>query len=82
MDENTKNNATKALENLQYIILIGLVTGQMIIGKWYLLGQSIYLVADIISCFRCFALERPTADKVKEIVFIAITTALIIVAIL
>lgn len=76
------NRTTVYMENLQYIILIGLIIGQITVGKWYLFGQCVYLIADLVSTFRCFALDRPLPDKVKEVAFVGITLALIITTII
>ncbi len=56
----------KMIENAQYLVFILLILGQVTIGKSYIVGQSIYLFANIISITRCFLLSRPTADKVKD----------------
>lgn len=56
----------KIFERLQYVVFILLILGQIAIGKSYLLGQTLYLVANIISIARCFVLKRPNADKVKD----------------
>lgn len=67
----------KIVENLQFIVLVGLIVAQCVIGKCYLLGQSIYLVCNAISLYRCFALRRPKADVVKDVCCTAITIGLI-----
>lgn len=68
----------KAFENLQYIIIVALLGGQVLVGKNFVLGQAFYLVANIISTYRCFALGRPMSDKVKDIFFTGITMLLIL----
>lgn len=75
--ENNKNNWK--WETLGYVGLLLCVVGQITVGYWYLLAQSIYLVANISSVIRSFALALPNANKVKDIVFTGITIALIIV---
>ena len=55
--------------------------GQVTVGYFYLFAQIAYLIANGISVVRSFALKRPSADKVKDIAFFAITLALIIIRI-
>lgn len=66
----------KAIENLQFITLILLIIGQCVVGANFWIGQSVYLLANAISVFRCFALKRPTADKVKDCVCTGVTIGL------
>ena len=70
----------KIFTNLQYFVLMGLIIAQCVIGKWYLVGQSIYLVCNITSVIRCYVLKRPIADKVKDYSCTAITLGLILIA--
>lgn len=67
----------KAIENLQYITLIGLICAQCVVGSNFYIGQGIYLIANIVSVFRSFALDRPIADKVKDCACLGITAGLI-----
>lgn len=69
---------TKAVENLQFVTLILLIVGQCVVGANFWIGQAIYLVANIISVFRCFYLERPIADKTKDICCTGVTIGLMI----
>jgi len=57
----------KLIVNAQYLVFALLILGQITIGKSYIVGQSIYLVANIISITRCVLLHRPKADKVKDL---------------
>lgn len=70
----------KLFENLNYVVLIGLIIGQCIIGRWYLLGQCTYLLCNLISTTRSFVLKRPKADKIKDCSCTAITIGLILLA--
>ena len=70
----------RIFENLGYIGLIGLIVAQCVIGKWYLVGQGIYLFCNLIFLSRSFILKRPRADKVKDTSCTAITIGLIILA--
>ena len=56
----------KLFTNAQYLVFVLLILGQITIGKSYIVGQSIYLVANFISITRCVVLKRPMADKVKD----------------
>ena len=73
-------NYEKLFENLGFIVLMGLIIAQCVIGKWYLVGQGIYLFCNGISVARSFVLKRPKADKVKDISCTAITIGLILLA--
>lgn len=68
----------KFFENLQYMVLAGLIIAQCVIGGNFYLGQGIYLAVNILSVARCFALERATSDKVKDISCTAITIGIIL----
>lgn len=69
----------KVIENLQYLTLILLIVGQCTVGSLFYLGQGVYLAANLISVFRCFALGRPMSDKVKDCCCLAITIALLVI---
>lgn len=56
----------KIITNAQYVVFVLLILGQITIGKSYMVGQSIYLIANLISITRCVLLHRPKADKVKD----------------
>lgn len=72
----------KAIVNLQYVILIGLILGQCTVGRNFYLGQGIYLGVNLLSTLRSFILRRPVADKVKDCCCLAITAGLIIFSML
>ena len=67
----------KIVENLQYLTLIGLLTAQCIVGKNFVIGQFVYLFANVIAVYRSFVLNRPTADKVKDVACMGITIGLL-----
>lgn len=71
----------KIFDSLCYVVLIGLIVAQCVIGKWYLIGQSIYLICNIIMVTRDVVLKRTKADKVKDCSCTAITLGLILLAI-
>lgn len=64
--------------NLQYIALVAFIIAQCIVGKNFIIGQSIYLIANCISVFRDFVLDRPTADKIKDSCCFGLTLGLIL----
>ena len=68
-------------EIVGYIGLALCVFGQSAIGWVYLVAQCAYLLANISGVVRDFALKLPNANKVKDIVFTAITLALIVIRI-
>lgn len=79
MKVENKNNKVTMIENLQFLVLVGLIVAQCTVGKAYLLGQCLYLACNAISVFRCVALRRPKADLTKDVCCLAITLGLIIV---
>ena len=72
-----KSTARKIWENLQYLNLALTVAGQVLV-VYYLIGQTIWLVANCIAV----ALHRPHADLVKDVTMTAITVGLIAVYLL
>ena len=74
-------NKEKIWEWIGYINLALCIVGQITVGWFYLFAQVTYLIANGIGVARSFILKRPVADKMKDIVFFAITLALIILRI-
>ena len=66
-------------EIIGYICLALCIVGQITVGYIYLPAQICYLVANISSVIRNYALNLPRANKVKDICFTAITAGLIII---
>jgi len=62
-----------------YITILMVVVGQVIVGWVYVAGQCCFVVGNSISTIRCFKIQLPTADKVKNICFLAISISLVIV---
>lgn len=60
-----------------YLVLALLIIAQCVIRQTYVGGQFIYLAANLIAVTRCFVLNRPRADKVKDISCTAITLGLL-----
>lgn len=69
-------------KELNYLVLIALIVGQCVVKADFLIGQFVYLFANVLSFTRCFVLERPIADKIKDGCCLGITSGLIIMVIL
>ena len=69
----------KIFTNLAYVALALCVVGNITVGWYFMLAQVVYFVANAINVARDYVLDRPVADKVRDIVFLAITTGLIII---
>lgn len=70
------NNKTQ--DNIGYVVMGLLLIGQVTVGWLFMVGQCAYLIGNILNVVRDFKLNRPKADKVKNICFTAITLGLII----
>jgi len=64
-------------EIIGYMTLALCIFGQITVGYFYIIAQVAYLIANTLSVIRDFALDLPRANKVRDIVFTAITLALI-----
>ena len=69
-------------ETVGYITLALCIFGQIAVGYTYLIAQGAYLIANIMSVIRDFKMGLPTANKTKDVVFSAITIALIVIFII
>lgn len=69
----------KFWEIIGYISLIGLIIGQITIGFSFWIGQTAYLVSNIIITIRCFAIKQNTSDKVKNIALLSICIGIMII---
>lgn len=72
----------KFWENSMYAVIVLLVIGQITVGWLFYVGQGAYLVGNIISVLRDFKMDRPKADKIKNLLFTAITIGLIMLRML
>ena len=54
------------------------ILGQVTVGASYLLGQGVWMVANVAALARDFALKRPTSDKVKDAAMCGLTAGLIV----
>ena len=69
-------------KELNYLVLITLITAQCVVKADFLIGQFVYLFANILSFVRCFILRRPVADKIKDGCMLGITVGLVVMTIL
>ena len=76
--ERKETARRRVLENLQYAGLALTIAGQIVIGPMWILGQSLWLIANVIAVVRDFCLSRPMADKVKDVGLTALTLGLIV----
>lgn len=74
-----KFNKEKFWENIQYLNLVLCLFGQVTIGWFFVSAQIAYLIADVIAVIRNFALNRPKADKIRDITFTVIALGIIII---
>lgn len=65
-------------KELNYLVLITLITAQCVVKADFLIGQFVYLFANILSFVRCFVLQRPIADKIKDGCMLGITVGLVV----
>lgn len=72
----------KFWENSMYAVIVLLVIGQMTVGWLFYVGQGAYLIGNIINVLRDFKMNRPKADKIKNLLFTAITIGLIMLRML
>lgn len=72
------NNKENFWDNTGYMVLVLLLIGQITVGWLFMIGQSAYLIGNLINVVRDFKLNRPKADKIKNICFTAITIGLIV----
>lgn len=69
-------------KELNYLVLITLITAQCVVKADFLIGQFVYLFANILSFVRCFILRRPVADKIKDGCMLGITVGLVVMTML
>ena len=69
-------------KELNYLVLITLITAQCVVKADFLIGQFVYLFANTLSFVRCFILQRPIADKIKDGCMLGITVGLVVMTML
>lgn len=77
MENKVLTTFQKVWKELNYLILITLIVGQVVVKADFFIGQLVYLGANILSFIRCFVLQRPVADKIKDGCMLGITCGLI-----
>lgn len=77
MENKAMTTFQKVWKELNYLVLIALIVGQVVVKADFFIGQLVYLGANILSFVRCFVLQRPVADKIKDGCMLGITCGLI-----
>lgn len=77
MENKALTTFQKVWKELNYLVLIALIVGQVVVKADFFIGQLVYLGANILSFVRCFVLQRPVADKIKDGCMLGITCGLI-----
>ena len=65
--------------NMQYVVLGLIMVGQALMLVSVFAGQIAFLVCNVVALWRVFALNRPTADKVKDVACLALTLGLLVI---
>lgn len=65
-------------DNVGYIVLFGLIAGQIAIGFNFVLGEAIYILTDLLILTRDFKLKRPKADIIKNAVLTVLASGALI----
>ena len=71
------NKIEKFFEFCGYVVLASLIVGQCTVGSNFIVGQCVYLFANVVAVTRTIVLHRPMADKVKDCSCLAITIGLL-----
>ena len=72
------NKTENFFTNLAYLAIALTVIGQCTVGSSFYIGQTAYLIANIVNCTRDVVLKRPRADKIKNFTFLGITIGLML----
>lgn len=62
-----------------YSVLALIMLGQALSAANVLWGSLAYLACNVLALWRCFALNRPMADKVKDVACLGLTGTILIV---
>ena len=76
-----ENKTNTFWEIINYLCLGGLIIGQITIGFLFYVGQTVYLITDILILIRVFACKYPLSEKVKNVCLTAICLGVLIVKI-
>ena len=78
MEKKKRVDGERVWTEIQYLVLALTVLGQITVGPAYLVGQGVWLAANVIALARDFVLGRPTSDKVKDACMCGLTVGLIV----
>lgn len=65
-------------EVFSYCGLVAAVIAQICVGDWFILGQSLFAVSNIINVVRDWKLKLPTSNLVKDVIFFGISIGMVI----
>lgn len=65
-------------DNVGYIVLGGLICGQIAIGFNFILGEAIYVLTDVLILARDFKLKRPKSDIIKNSVLTVLASGALV----
>lgn len=68
---------TKVWETVAYVCLALTIAGQVLTASNVLFAQWVWLVSNALFVARDFALDRPRADKVKDVAMLALTIGMV-----
>ena len=77
-----KKTVKKVWELINYIALVGLVVGQITIGFFFYIGQTTFLVTDIVILIRSIAIKQNKSDIIKNVCMTAIAAGVLIIKLL
>ena len=77
-----KKTVKKVWEIVNYIALVGLVVGQITIGFFFYIGQTTFLVTDIVILIRSIAIKQNKSDIIKNVCMTAIAAGVLIIKLL
>lgn len=69
----------KMMNAVGYTVIALIMTAQAVSAVNILAGQLLYLSCNILALWRCFTLNRPMADKVKDVACLGLTASILIV---
>ena len=81
MTDINEPTTIRVWENIQYLVLALIMLGQGVCAINIIWGQIAFLVCNLVSIARTFALGRPLADKVKDVMCLGLTLAIIAIKI-
>ena len=70
---------SRVWEWVAYVCLALTVAGQVLTASNVLVAQWVWLVSNLLFVVRDVALQRPTADKVKDVSMLALTIGMVVI---